>query len=420
MNSQVSVRLKSRISKTHFLPAAIAVLMGIASANTTHAATPTFSSIYDFYGEDGSNPNGKLLFDAAGNLYGTTYNGGVNGKGTIFKLTAGANGWSETVLYSFKGLADGANPAAGLVMDANGSLYGTASTSNGLPDGVVFQLKLTDGTYAYSVLHTFGTALDGSFPNSDLVFGPKGTIYGTTVSGGSGFGTVFALVPPTKLGGTWTESVIYRFTGADDGANPYSGLTFDSNGNLYGTATAGGTAGAGSVFELTPPVAPATIWSETTLYDFMGTTDGTHPLAGIVIGPKGAIFGTAYLGGDGFGTVFELVPPAVAGNPYTETTILTFKSTNGADPSDALLMDSAGNLYGTTGGAVAGIGGNVFKLVPPAAQGGAFTAYTLYTFSGGADGQAPLSSVIRDKSGALFGTTFYGGAGGSGSVFSIK
>jgi uncharacterized repeat protein (TIGR03803 family) len=408
------------LSKRFFMSASFA--FGIALQTGTVNAAPSFSSVFSFDGLNGSNPNGKVLFDTQGNLYGTTYNGGTNGVGTIFKLTAGPGGFTESVLFNFGGL-NGAHPTAGLVMDANGALYGTASTRSGKLSGVVFQLTPSGGAYTYQVIHSFGAAGDGDYPNCDLVFGPKGTLYGTTVFGGvEGFGTVFELTPPAQGQTTWTESVIYSFTGGLDGDGPYAGVVFDTAGNLYGTTAAGGTiaglTGNGSVFKLAPPTVQGGSWTETTLYDFLGTTDGNHPFCELLIGSKGAIFGTTFIGGAANGVVFELVPPVTPGNPYTEKVVYTFQGTDGANPSDALIEDANGNLFGTTGGAVAGNNGNVFKLTPTGS--GTFTETVLYTFAGGSDGQTPLASLVQDQSGALYGTAFYRGAGGTGSIFAIK
>ena len=410
----------SRLFESRILLAAVALAGGSFPISQAAAATPTFTSIYSFYGPDGSNPNGKLLFDAAGNVYGTTFYGGANGKGSIFKLTVSGGTFTESVLYSFQGADDGGNPTAGLVMDASGALFGTASTSNGEAKGTVFQLvpPVGAGTWTYNVLHSFaGGAADGGFPNCDLIFGSKGALYGTTVLGGTNnHGTAFDLTPPAVAGGAWTENVIYSFLGPTDGAEPYAGLAFDASGNLIGTAAAGGSGSSGTVFLLTKPAAHGGVWTETTLYSFTGVADGKLPLSGVYVGSKGSIFGTTYLGGSGNGVVYQLTP--VAGGTFTQSVLWTFSGTDGANPSDSVLEDKNGDFYGTTGGAANGTAGNVFKLTH--AKGGTYTESSLYTFTGKSDGQAPLSALIIDKSGALYGTTFYGGAGGAGSVFRIK
>jgi uncharacterized repeat protein (TIGR03803 family) len=396
----------------------------VICANTVSAAT--FSSVFAFYsGHGGACPNGKALLVAPGLIYGTTYYGGDFNYGTVYRLAYQPNGsYTETVLYSFTGGADGGNPTAGLKMDANGAIYGTASTSSGLPNGVIFQLVPgAGGTYTYNVIHAFGGVGDGANPNSDLIFGSKNqTMYGTTVGGGtSGNGTVFSLAPPAGGTGPWVESVIYSFTGGADGAQPYAGLAADSTNNLYGTAYIGGTSNSGTVFELSPPAKGKPTWTETTLYTFLGGADGLNPLAGVSLTGTGTILGNTYLGGtSNDGVIFQLTPPAVAGGAYTETVLINFDGTNGANPSSILVTDLKGDFYGATGGAQAGVGGNVFKLTGTPKAKSPFAYNVLYTFSGGADGQAVLPSVSQTLQGAVFGTTFYGGAGGAGSVFEIQ
>ncbi len=401
------------------LPAACVLALGVLHSGNAVAA-PTFTVLHSFTGLDGSNPNGKLVFDAAGSIYGTTFDGGTSGMGTVFELRLNGNGvYLESPIYNFQGLDDGGNPTAGLVMDANGALYGTASTSNGAAIGNVFQLTPPVGggtTWTFNVIHAFGTGKDGAFPNCDLIFGSKGALYGTTVEGGAhNRGTVFELTPPAIAGGTWTEAVIYSFVGPADGGLPYAGLAFDSKGNLIGTATDGGTGKSGTVFQLTKPAAQGGTWSETTLYSFTGLADGKHPLAGVLVGAKGSIFGTTFLGGSNNGVVYELTPQK--GGGYVESVLWAFTGSDGANPSDVPVEDSKGNFYGTTGGAVAGTNGNVFKLTHGA--GSTFTEAVLHDFSK-TDGQTPLASLVKDKSGALFGTTFYGGTTGAGVVFQIK
>jgi len=204
---------------------------------------------------DGALPAAGLIFDAAGNLYGTTYEGGTSNYGTVFELmpTQGG-GWTEQVLYSFYQGTDGYQPLAGLIFDAAGNLYGTTSLSSFPVEytGVVFELTPTSGGWTEQVLHQFqNDGLDGDMPVAGLIFDPAGTLYGTTSAGGtSNDGTVFQLTP--TQGGGWTEQVLHSFMGAADGSSPAAGLILDAAGNLYGTAQAGGTYNAGTVFELSP------------------------------------------------------------------------------------------------------------------------------------------------------------------------
>jgi uncharacterized repeat protein (TIGR03803 family) len=211
--------------------------------------------------EDGDFPAGNLVFDAAGNLYGTTREGGAFDSGTVFELSPNPGGtWTETVLYSFTGATgttDGNDPAGGVIFDAAGNLYGMTEAGGGSGNGVVFELSPNPGgTWTETVLYSFQGGHDGSAPNlSTLTFDKAGNLYGETAFGGSdrcsgsGCGTVFELSPTG--GGSWTESVVYRFQ-STDGSSPWRGLVFDAAGNLYGTTLLGGAYGQGTVFELKP------------------------------------------------------------------------------------------------------------------------------------------------------------------------
>ena len=282
--------------------------------------TWTESVLHSFTLADGADPLCTLIFDAAGNLYGTTFFGGAHNQGTVFKLAPNSDGtWTESVLLSFTG-PDGAGPSAGLTFDADGNLYGTTNyggpagctIGTGVMCGVVFKLAPnSDGTWTESVLHSFLTSgADGAGPYAGLTLDAAGNLYGTTVQGGSaactdGCGVVYKLAP--SLGGTCTESVLHSFTGGADGAGPWAGLVFDAAGNLYGTAIQGGSAactnGCGVVFKLTPT---ASGWSETVVRTFLGLAK--NPLAPVIFDPKGNLFGTTSTGSTNFGAVFEITP----------------------------------------------------------------------------------------------------------------
>ena len=225
--------------------------------------------LHTFQGTDGANPNGGLIFDRAGNLYGTTYSGGTHNNGTVFKLSPDPDGkWTETVLHIFQGSPDGANPDAGLIFDRAGNLYGTSFNGGVLSfggNGTVFELSLEpNGEWSETVLHIFQTtgppnfqATGGSGPQARLTFDRAGNLYGTTFSGGSpNGGVVFKLSPEPN--GRWIETVLHGFQGFPDGAQPIGDLVIDAAGNLYGTTTAGGNSGncfiggCGTVFRITP------------------------------------------------------------------------------------------------------------------------------------------------------------------------
>jgi uncharacterized repeat protein (TIGR03803 family) len=403
------------------LRAALAIFAAAVLMTSTWAAAQE-KVLYNFgNGTDGVAPQAGLVMDAAGNLYGTTYNGGTYNYGTVFELTpAAGGGWTEMVLHNFNNDGvDGAYPQAGLIFDAAGNLYGTthsggthnASCSNDC--GTVFELTPSaGGTWTEKVLYDFySIRTDGAFPASSLIFDGAGNLYGTTIFGGAsgaGNGTVFELTP--AAGGGWTERVLYSF-GAD-GIWPYAGLIFDAAGNLYGTTSFGGTVGWGTVFELTPAAGGG--WTEQVLHNFLGYSDGETPYAGLIIDAVGNLYGTTSSGGTyGMGTVFELSP--TAGGGWTEQVLHTFNFTDGNAPYAGLIFDVAGNLYGTTGGGSSYGDGTVFELTPTA--GGGWTEKVVHSFGNGTDGIFPRADLIMDAAGNLYGTTNYGGTNNYGTAF---
>ena len=408
------------------LRAALAIFTVTALVTSTGAATNWNEKVLHGFGDgtDGINPPADLIFDTAGNLYGTTYEGGDYNYGTVFELTPTAGGgWTEKVLHSFNNNGtDGYYPLAGLIFDAAGNLYGTTwhgGTYNELGGGTVFELTPTaGGGWTETVLHSFGNGADGIGPEAGLIFdAAKVNLYGTTAGGGSySVGTVFELTP--TAGGGWTETVLYSFNdNGTDGWESLAGLIFDAAGNLYGTTWAGGTYGGGTVFELTP----AGGWTEKVLHSFSWIgTDGFWPYAGLIIDAAGNLYGTTGAGGpSGWGMVFELTP--TAGGGWTEKMLHSFPYDNGTDgsqPVAGLIFDAVGNLYGTTeyGGTYSncyGGCGTVFELTP--AAGGGWTETVLHSFNG-TDGREPAAGLIFDAAGNLYGTTYYGGTYGNCSV----
>jgi uncharacterized repeat protein (TIGR03803 family) len=359
-------------------------------------------------GTDGSYPQAGLTSDAAGNLYGTTFQGGTVGVGTVFELTpAGGGTWTEKVLYSFSG-ADGNGPFGGVIFDAAGNLYGTTIGGGTYLAGTAFELTPAGGgTWTEKGLWSFGNGTDGTSPAAGLIFDAAGNLYGTTQTGGTnGGGMVFELTPAG--GGTWTEKVLYNFGNGTDGEQPAAGLIFDAAGNLYGTTAFGGTSSKGTVFELTP--AGGGTWTEKVLFRF-NVTGGANPQAGLIFDAAGNLYGTTFGGGAyNLGTLFELTP--AGGGTWTEQVLHNFgNGTDGSGPWAGLTFDAAGKLYGTTryGGSYGG--GTVFRF---SAQG----EVLLYSFSG-ADGKNPIAGLALDAGGNLYGTTYLGGASNQGTVFEI-
>lgn len=370
-------------------PVLIAI-WGLLMMGLQPLAAQTESVLYSFAGQpDGANPYySSVVRDAAGNLYGTTLNGGANGFGSVYKLTpAGVETW----LYSFASSPDGANPYGGLVIDKKGNLFGvTYGGGNGY--GTVFEVTAA-GTE--KVLYSFLDIPDGSLPIKALALGKKDTVYGTTNTGGAyGFGSVFEVT----AGGV--EKVLYSFTGGSDGGYPSGGVVMDKLGNLYGTTTYGG--GGGVVYELTPTGAFSV------LYTFTGGADGGLPYTTPILDKHGNLYGTTAGGGAGCGTVYELAFPS-----WTETVLHTFDYTDGCYADSAVAMGKKNTLYGTT---YLG-GGNGYGTIYKVTTSGNFV--DLYDFTGGADGGNPLAGVIFDKSGNVYSTTNAGGASGNGTLFKL-
>ncbi len=372
-------------------------------------ATAADNVLHSFQGgTDGSYPQAGLTSDAAGNLYGTTFQGGTAGVGTVFELTpAGGGTWTEKVLYSFGG-ADGNGPFGGVIFDAAGNLYGTTIGGGTYLAGTAFELSPAGGgTWTEKVLWSFGNGTDGTSPAAGLIFDAAGNLYGTTQTGGTnGAGMVFELTPAG--GGSWTEKVLYSFGNGTDGEQPAAGLIFDAAGNLYGTTAFGGTSSKGTVFELTP--AGGGNWTEKVLLRF-NVTGGANPQAGLIFDAAGNLYGTTFGGGAyNLGTLFELTP--AGGGTWTEQVLHSFgNGTDGSGPWAGLTFDAAGNLYGTTryGGSYGG--GTVFRF-------SAHGEVLLYSFSG-ADGKNPIAGLALDAGGNLYGTTYLGGASNQGTAFEI-
>ncbi len=338
------------------LMATLAIFTAILLMSSTGAAAEEkVLHSFNSNGTDGIRPQAGLIFDAAGNLYGTTSTGGTSDGGTAFELSPGAGGtWTEKVLWSFGSGTDGANPIAGLVLDAAGNLYGTTYQGGTSSSGTVFELTPgAGGTWTEHVLHNFGTGTDGVGPSARLIFDAAGNLYGTTYVGGtSSSGTAFELTPAG--GGTWTERALHNFGSGTDGVAPQAGLIFDAAGNLYGTTNVGGTYNLGTVFELMP--AGGGTWTETVAHSFGNGTDGVEPLATLILDGAGNLYGTTYLGGSyGGGTVFRL-------NAHGETLLYSFSGTDGANPAAGLVLDAAGNLYGTTYQGGTSSDGTVFEI----------------------------------------------------------
>jgi uncharacterized repeat protein (TIGR03803 family) len=302
------------------------------------------TTLHSFDGKDGSEPNGGLIFDAAGNLYGTTPDGGAYDGGTVFELTPGSGGWTLTVIYDFcpgYGCPDGGGPLAGVVEDKDGNLVGTARAGE-YDQGVVFELTPGSDGWSYSVLYNFGShSQDGSDPMDAPTLDAKGNIYGTTTSGGdNGDGTVFEIRPGAN---GWREKLLLQFD-SKDGSNPEGTLAFDLEGNLYGIANGR----VNNVFELAQQSKGK--WKEAVLYNFSNLKKGFAPISGPALGKGPTLYGTTALGGigpcyDGCGVVYEL--SSRTGGKWNYAVLHMFVSQVQSPPDGALILDAKGNLYGT-------------------------------------------------------------------------
>ena len=410
----------SEIPSLLALAAALAMTPGLVAVG--HAQGPSFSVLYSFAGgPEGSFPVAPVVRDSAGDIYGTTSSmapppgfsadttcPSPGACGAVFKLDKTG---AETTLHSFTGAPDGAEPVAGLVRDASGDLYGTTELGGALCAiqsgcGTVFKI---DSSGVESVLYSFTGGADGGTPMAALLRDSAGNLYGTTYYGGNlncnrgtGCGTVFKLSP------TGVETVLHRFAPGTDGELPAAGLVRDAIGNFYGTTLLGGAFGNGTVFELSKA------GKERVLYSFTGGADGSLPLSTLVRDAAGNLYGTTQLGGAyGTGTVFKV---DAAGNEQVMHSFVD--GTDGWFPFAGVVMDSAGSLYGTTfsGGGTGCEGGcgTVFQLSASGEE------TILDRFTGRSDGGYPRASLILDTAGNLYGTAEIGGASGAGAVFALK
>ncbi len=402
---------------------AIATVLALTIVLTQSAQAQTFEAIYNFTGgADGDSPWTGLTIDGAGNLYGTTSSGGFANGGAVFKLKHAGPGWVLNPLYDFTQTFSDVWTRPALAPD--GTLYGaTSAGGNNNYDGTVYHLtpletvpKSAVAFWNETVLYDFSGS-DGASPQGDLTFDQSGNIYGTTIAGGTGncnytfgCGTVYELTPS---GGGWTETVLYSPQNKGAAYGLYGGVVFDKSGNLYGVFNAGGPYGYGGVYQLSPS---GSGWTEKTLYGFTGSSDGDGPVGGLIMDSSGNLYGTTGSGGTGGnGTVFELSPQ---GGTWNFRTLYSFSEGLFGGPQDKLAMDAAGNLYGTTQhDGIYGLG-SVFKLTP---SGGGWTYSSLHDFTGGSDGEFSYSSVVFDTSGNLYGTAMGGRGcnGGCGVVWEI-
>jgi uncharacterized repeat protein (TIGR03803 family) len=394
-----------------------ATLLFVLAMSLTAATATTTNVIFSCEEDEGEYADTDLETDSVGNIYGTTVLGGDFGGGTVFQLSPTPNGWVHTVLYSFTGGADGGEPYKGVTLDRDDNLYGTAVTGgSGSCEGgcgVIYKLTNIKGTWTQKVVHAFTGGDDGSGPGSRVTVDRAGRIYGMTPTGGAnGLGTIYKIGPLSS--GASTFKVIHAFTGGADGSSGSAGRMILRDGHLYGAATTGGSNGSGVVFELTPRALGG--WDFRTIYTFQGQPDGSFPYGALLFDDSGNIYGTTYYGGaNGIGAVYKLSPQPVG--EWTEEVIYSFQQgTDGNSPISNLVFDKAGNLYGTT--SEGGLGrGVIFKLTP--VGGGNWTETVVHAFEGPPDGGFAYNGMVVDAFGNFYGATVHGGENDDGSVYNF-
>jgi uncharacterized repeat protein (TIGR03803 family) len=365
-----------------------------------------------------------LIEDSSGAFYGTLSTGGAHDDGAVFKLTPSGTTYKEKVLYSFAGGNDGNNPRGPLVVDKNGALFGTTFLGGGSANcaggcGTVFKLAPGAHGYSESVIHKFAGGNDGSGPVAGLYLDPNGALFGTTYAGGGSAACQFGCGIDYRLdlkNGKYVEAIVNSFVSGTDGASPAGGLVPGKNGILFGTTVYGGSTmcggtGCGTVYELTPI---GSSYEESVVYAFQGG-DGQSPENAPLVGSNGALYGTTLNGGNGYGTWFKLMP---SGSKYILSNLYTFQGNggDGASPWGGVVSLRGGVLYGVTLSGGPANTGAVFEMRP---VGSMYSEHVHYFFKGGADGNAAYGTLLVGKDGNLYGTTQNGGTKGEGNVFEI-
>lgn len=415
MNSNRFWTAVSRVLAVVMVTLAVTLML----AHGASAASPE-KVLYSFTGgADGAQPHQGLIFDQAGNLYGTTFYGGIYGAGTVYSLSPNGDGtWKQTVLYSFTGGADGGYVDWGkLAFDAAGNLYGVSVFAGQYGEGTVFKLAPNpDGTWTESVLHQFTGGEDGAMPRTVPLFDAAGNLYGSAAYGGAyGCGTIYKMTPGP--GNEWAYSVIHHFDD-DPACSPWVGLMPDTSGNLYGTTrnTPGGCTDppqeCGTVFELTPLLDGT--WAFKVIHQFSGD-DGSDPsVSGLIFDEVGNLYGLTQEGGRYSAGVFFRLAPGADGS-WAYQVLHDFDGPrDGGNPIGQMVSDASGNLYGAANLGSYGYG-TVFKLTPK--SDGSWRFSLLHDFTG-SDGVYPLG-LVRDSAGHLFGTTNMGGTYGNGVVYEL-
>jgi uncharacterized repeat protein (TIGR03803 family) len=407
----------------------------LASAQTT----PVFRVLHTFLGSptDGLGSNAPVVLDSSGNIFGTTISGGPStcrnsnlpyGCGIVYELSPPASGtgpYTETILHGFQGGADGANTQGAVIFGPGGALYGTTLFGGSSPTGfgTIFALAPNGSGFDYYTLIRFSDAPGTlNVPENQFTYW-QGNLYTTAQDGGAygNYGGVLELVEPTMKGGAWSYNALYSLDGADGNQIQGAVIVDPSTGYFYTCAQNGGAADEGTIFQLLPPAVSGGAWTLNLLYQFTAGDDGGYIYAGPVLGAHGVLYGIAQTFGEyGKGTIWSLTPPASGTGPWTFAVIHQFGSVagDGATPVSNLVLDSSGVLYGTTLLGGANDLGTVFTLTPPANVGGLWTEKILWSFSQ-SEGTHPYSTVTLVKPHVLIGTTPTGGTANAGTVYEL-
>ena len=396
------------------VPKRVSLLAFTVASLSASAFSQTESTLYNFTGgSDGGRPYGRLIFDQSGNLYGTTISGGINNNGVVYELSPTAGGgWTQTVLYSFLGGSDGSGPEGALVFDSLGNLYGGTYAGGMHNLGTIFELSpASGGDWTEKVLYNFAGGADGANSNGSLVFDATGSLYGTTVLGGiNGIGTVFQLSPAS--GGTWTEAVLFTCSQAV-GGEPHGGVVLDNKGNFYTALINDGPFNGGAILRLR--FVDGT-WRTALIYSFKDDANGGFPLGDLAITPHGRLYGATETGGSrDLGAIFALEPQA-GSSDWKETIVHSFGGEGDGrfgGASLSVVLDASGNLYGVTDAGGTARYGVAYKLT--VGTGGVMKETILYSFNSTSQ---PVADPVLDSLGDLYGPSNLG-ADGSGDVYEI-
>ena len=418
------------MSKKRNRPELLILTIALLAASLPAMGAVTYTVINTFNGSNGAQPLAGVVFDKLGNLYGTTSMGGL-GAGVVFRLSPNGNGWTETVLYQFGSRTkDGTFPVGKVVLDNKGNIFGTTNRGGAFDAGTIFELKRNGSSYSEIVLHSFGNGTDGAYPTSGLIADAAGNGYGTTYYGGTG--TNCTALGVTSSCGTvyqvsgkngFTYKVIHNFTGGSDGAFPWSDLSMDASGHLFGECVYGSGYGKGLLYEM---INSNGQWTEKLIHPWGNKDDGTYIYGGVTFDPVGNMFGVSSQGGahGGQGTLFEFTTD---GNSWLEHNLHGFGTAlDGQFPMGSLVVDSADDIFGVTrDGGVYGYG-MVYEVLFTQNN---WVEKDLHDFTGGNDGATTYATMVADANGNLYGTTTYGGSAracgtgpvpGCGVVFEIS